>query len=223
MFEYLKAKTPPPLKRAARRAILDPIRHTLDGWRLGAALDALRRAKSPGHELVASLREAWGNGAFSADVSYIMQMARLAERTRGPILECGSGLTTLIAGILAERRGQSVLSLEQDPEWLEVVQRAIDRYQVAGITVVHTPLRQFGDHVWYDLGDLELPRHTGAVLCDGPFVDDQWGPLQSQWRYGLLPALAARSVSFDAILLDDATERFAAGVAERWTTEFDLD
>lgn len=57
---------------------------------------------------VSLLRYGWNNDSFSADVDCLMAVAREAERVRGSILECGSGITTLSLGIIARRRSIEV-------------------------------------------------------------------------------------------------------------------
>jgi hypothetical protein len=50
-----------------------------------------------------AFRRAWSNEGFSADVRYLAETIRLIEKHGGPVLECGTGASSLIAGILGER------------------------------------------------------------------------------------------------------------------------
>ena len=59
---------------------------------------------------LAWLRQGWGNEGYSADTSYLEAIRHWASRVHGPILECGSGLTTLLLGIVAR---DQVTTLEQ--------------------------------------------------------------------------------------------------------------
>ena len=85
--------------------------------------------RAPTSVSVSLLRYAWNNDSFAGDVHYLMAVAREAESTRGPILECGSGITTLLLGLIAQRRHIEVYTLEHDAYWLASSQRALDRYR----------------------------------------------------------------------------------------------
>jgi len=76
---------------------------------------------------VSLLRYAWNNDSFSADVDYLMAVAREAEKARGPILECGSGITTLLLGVIAQRRGIEVCTFEHDAKWWAAAKGVLDR------------------------------------------------------------------------------------------------
>ncbi len=58
----------------------------------------------PGDELLARLRYGWSNGSWSASTDFMRGCIDEALQCEGPILECGSGLTTLIIGIIADQR-----------------------------------------------------------------------------------------------------------------------
>jgi len=207
-------------KRAVRAGVVEPLRRRVDEWRFGACLGRLRAGDPLDRELVTSLRTTWGNDGFAADASYILRMAEEVERSSGPILECGTGVTTLIAAVLAERRGRSLWCLEQDADWLARIEGALARYRIGNVRVLHTPLRSYGDYVWYDIDACALPSSFDLVLCDGPFVHESWGVPFQQWRYGLMPVLSGRGVQFAKVLLDDVSEPRAAETFHRWAVEF---
>src|SRR5437763_528969 len=111
-LETFKQYVPGPLKQAARTAwqrqqLRWAMRH----------LRALPTGAVPQRQLLVELRAAWDNDGYTADIDYLAEVARLAAVTPGPVLECGSGLTTLLLGALAGRRGVEVWSLEHDVAW----------------------------------------------------------------------------------------------------------
>lgn len=78
------------------------------------AVRAFRSAPEPDRSLIEKFRRAWGNESFSADMAYLSEIVSRVERSTAPILECGSGVTTLVAALIGERRNLTVWSLEQD-------------------------------------------------------------------------------------------------------------
>lgn len=58
----------------------------------------------------------WGNGDWSALDEYLTECVRHALVCKGPILECGSGLTTILVGAIAKKRNSTMWSLEHLPE-----------------------------------------------------------------------------------------------------------
>jgi len=202
------------------RAIVTSVRRAMDNHRLGSVVDRLRSGAAIDRELLLTARRAWGNEAWSADLRYLEEGTTRASRSTAPILECGTGLTTLLACAVAERKGVPVYCLEQDAGWTEVVREALARYGLSA-HVSYAPLVPHGDLVWYDISGIELPRKFGLVLCDGPAVLEPWSPeIRAGWRAGVLPVLAKQGIAVDEVLLDDADEPRAARLLERWRVEF---
>jgi len=218
----MKAKLPLPLKRVIRQRILDPIQRALDDMRLRGLVRKIRTNRAPDRELLEALRHAWGNESFVADVSYLGELITRVEECTGPVLECGSGLTTIIAGIIAERRRVPLISLEQDHTWVAFVEQRLHQNGIYHVDLRYTPVREYRGYVWYDLEGLELPKHFELMLCDGPFVADSWAPVNGEWRYGALPALANKGIHVDEILFDDADDPRAENVLQRWKDEFGM-
>ncbi len=69
----------------------------------------------------------WGNEHWSANAEYLDAVAAAACRERGPILECGCGLTTLVLATIARRTGSSIYSLEHDSAWRQETLSTLDR------------------------------------------------------------------------------------------------
>ncbi len=132
------------------------------------------------------LRMGWGNEGWSADTSYLEAVCYWASRIRGPILECGSGLTTLLLGIIAPNRATT---LEHLPEWKEHVQQAAAKHSIP-VNLFTAPLADYGGFHWYSLSGL-LTGDFELVICDGPPSRVIGG------RYGLLP-VASRLLSRNA-------------------------
>jgi hypothetical protein len=214
-----------PLKSSVRKKLIQPARRVWDEWVLRHAVAALRRADAPPDvNLLKRMRRAWGNEGFSADVFYLHELAKRVGACRGPILECGTGLTTIIAGILADKRKLQVWCLEQENAWAEVIERALAQHRIQNVHVLFAPLRLYekpGNFVWYDVEALELPKNFELVLCDGPAVfEDRDLAIHSRWRYGLLPVLKTHSITVHDILIDDIDDPRAEQVLALWEKEF---
>ena len=167
----------------------------------------------PARQTLARLLTGWDNDGMAADLDYLEEVARMATLTEGPVLECGSGLTTVILGLLAGRRGVSTWSLEHYPEWHARVASILQRHNIPGVNVCLSPLYDYGDFSWYKLPATGLPEKFSLVICDGPPESTPGG------RYGLVPVLGERLCAGTLILLDDATRPSESEALRRWTTE----
>jgi len=164
---------------------------------------------------VSAFHKAWGNEGFAADRTYLTQLLRLLKSGSGPVLECGTGGTTLLANEMGVRQGFTTYCLEQEYSWAEALQ-----WRPQAVEVLDTPLRNFGEYHWYDVR-AQLPSHFALVVCDGPRIDRALGePHHPAWRYGVLPWLERTGRTYDALLLDDVDDSRAPAVLERWRREF---
>jgi len=164
------------------------------------------------------MRRAWGNEAFCADIDFLAQTAVRALRGPGPFLECGSGISTIVAAALAHRHGGRVWSLEQDRAWYERIRATLGELGITNVTLWYAPLSKRGDFVWFDLQGRSLPSAFSHVFCDGPAVfETAWEePFCSSWRSGVVPVLEDAGIRFDEILLDDAGDPRAELLCRRW-------
>jgi len=217
----LRQSIPAPIKRYLKRTVVEPIRARTRDRRLRSCIRRLRAGDFTLGSL-AETRRAWGNEGFSADLRYVDESTRLAQRCDGPILECGTGLTTLICGVVAEQRAIELWSFDQDKAWLDAVGHVLSANQLKP-KLHFGPLRQVSDHAWYDIAGIHFPRRFGLVICDGPFVTPAWRtPIFENWRFGVVPALESAGSGFEVLLLDDADEPRASAVLRRWQAEFGL-
>jgi hypothetical protein len=174
----------------------------------------LRSGKRPKMRLLRRLVRGWGNPWWSASPHLVTAMLKWLPKTDGPILECGSGLTTLVLAVAAAHSGRQVISLEHDQAWADRVFAALPSHLRRHVTLKLTPIRDFGEFDWYAIGPDELPPRIGLVLCDGPPGGTRGG------RYGLAPVLADRLAARCVILLDDTQRPGEHTVLERWHSEF---
>jgi hypothetical protein len=174
------------------------------------AISALLRVPAgqlPPPLVLERLAQSWGNGIYAAEPEYLNAVCRLALVTKGPILECGSGLTTLVLAALAGRRGIEIWSLEQDPRWQRRIMAAVRR--IGGVHVALAALRSYGEFDWYTLPH-GIPDGFRLVICDGPPGVTRGG------RYGLLPVMRSALAHHASVLLDDAQRPGEREVVTRW-------
>jgi predicted O-methyltransferase YrrM len=188
--------------------------------KLGVAMKRLTAAVesggAPESDILTELGRAWGEDGYRAVGGYLEEVARFARETRGPVLEIGSGLTTLILGALVARRGIPVWTLEHHPEYFSRTEETLKSLGLANIHLTFAPLRDYGDFCWYDPPLDALPRDFSLVIADGPPGDVKGG------RFGLLPILRSHFAPGVIVLLDDAERAREKAVLEKWEKEYGL-
>jgi hypothetical protein len=189
--------------KSTAHSIVDRARFTL-AVRLFCVLPTRRRPRA-----LLQLRTAWGNPGFTANVSFLQAVLDYAESEPGPILECGSGLTTVLLALTVQTH--QVWSLEHVAEWQHYVQTRL-RFAGTSANVLLTPLASFGQFQWYRI-PAALPKEFRLVICDGPQGTTPGG------RYGLLPLLRERLPRGTVILLDDAQRLTEQATLKRWHEE----
>lgn len=162
--------------------------------------------------LLRLLTYAWGNPAWSADATLLSAILRDALEARGPILECGSGLSTILLGTLAQATGQTLWTLEHDPGWADRVRRELRLHGIQGVEIHQSPLRSHGDFDWYD-PPASLPPRFAMVVCDGPPGTTRGG------RSGLVPVMKDRFGPSTVIYLDDIDRQAERETGKRWARE----
>jgi hypothetical protein len=174
--------------------------------------DPLRLATAP-DDLLPQLIYGWGNKDWAAGDDYLQACIQEALRSSGPILECGSGLTTILLAGIAQATGNIVWSLEHDIQWGDKVGEAIAGYGITSSRLCVQRLRNYGEFSWYDPPLHAMPDHFSLVVCDGPPGDTKGG------RYGLLQVMRQKLEPGATILLDDAERDDESEIANRWATE----
>ena len=171
---------------------------------------------SPGNPVLIDLIYGWGNESWSALDEYLADCIRHALNSSGPTLECGSGLSTILVGIIAKKRGYSHWALEHSQEWALRVERILTRYAIDSTVVLCiNPLKDYGEFCWYNPPLKSMPGAFDLVICDGPPSSTKGG------RYGLVPIMKKRLRPGCTILLDDGEREQERTVADRWNTECD--
>jgi len=175
---------------------------------------SLDQGELPDRQLLAELISGWSNEGYVAKLEYLNEVAVRSLESRGPILECGSGITTLLLGLLCAPRKVEVWTLEHSPEWEKLLTRELRTNGIAGVHICSAPLISFGEFDWYDCSIHEMPQEFSLVVCDGPPGSTRGG------RYGLMPIMDKRLPPGSVVLLDDAERPDEMELMRRWEKEY---
>ena len=192
------------------RGLIRRIHERQQQFALGRAMPRFLRNPSPtsagfDSALLEDLVYGWGNHHWSV------------ASANGPILECGSGLSTILIGILAQQARLTVWSLEHEPTYAAHVQKYLDKYRVNSVRLCVAPLKQYGDFDWYAPPLASMPGDFALVVCDGPPGSTRGG------RYGLVPVMREKLRADCTILLDDGARPDEQAVATHWARELDCE
>ena len=207
------------VKRILPKSVKDKLKRMSRERRFDAAmrrLASVSQTEVPSREVLSDLGRGWGDDGFRAVGGYLEQVARWATQVDGPVLEIGSGLTTLILGTLAGRRGVPVWTLEHHSEFFRNTEAKLKRYSLTNVHLTLAPLRDYGEFCWYDPPRDALPRDFSLVIADGPPGNVKGG------RFGLLPVLRSHFAPGVVILLDDAERQQERAVLQKWAGEYGL-
>ncbi|MFA9205003.1 MAG: hypothetical protein ACEQSH_00960 [Bacteroidia bacterium] len=97
---------------------------------------------------------------YAADPGVLALCVGIARKSRGPILETGSGMSTALMALVTD---QAVHSLEHLPHYAE---RTAEWCREAGseARIICAPMKDF----WYDTDRMDLPARFAFGFCDGP-------------------------------------------------------
>ncbi len=112
---------------------------------------------------------------FACGPKMLSEVYAYCQGAKGPILECGSGISTIVGGIACQRNGQFVHALEHDLEWYRLMRNFINLWKVRGVKLYYAPLKEYPEFtlegkprplMWYDIDG--LPEKFDVAIVDGP-------------------------------------------------------
>jgi len=167
--------------------------------------------------IIDNLIYGWGNMGWSSFQDYTYAIINAAKQTNGPVLECGSGLSTILMGIIAEERGFDIYTLEHHELWAGHVKSHLAKLGIRKVNLCCSPLKEYKGFQWYNIASFSMPANFSLVICDGPPHDTKGG------RYGLFPVMNKSFSDKTIILLDDYIREEEQSIVSKWEQEFDLD
>lgn len=196
-----------------RTAIGKLYRHTAFKRAMTRFLNALERNATIDDEILKELIYGWGNENWSALDEFLSSCIVQALQVQGPILECGSGLSTILVGMAAQIHDKTICTLEHNSVWAARVRRILNRYDITSVSLITTPLKDYGSFCWYEPPVPATAEKFSFVICDGPPGTTKGG------RYGLVAVMKDRLAPGCVIYLDDAGRTDEQSTAQRWETE----
>jgi len=159
---------------------------------------------------VGLLALAWGNPGYAAGFSYLKRVGERVQQAGGPMLECGSGATTLMIAALTKGRDVECVVLEHDRAWYEYLAAMLAQLGFDHVHLVYAPLKDFGGYRWYDVPMDRFTAGIELVVCDGPPGTTPGG------RYGLMPVMGPVLARGCVILLDDTHREAEREIIDVW-------
>lgn len=194
------------------RKELETLYRPIAFWQAFSEFRRLKSYEDVDRRLLERLTFGWGN-RYSAHTEYMSAYLRHASQSIGPILECGSGLSTLLLGVVAARSGNRVWSFEHDLTWGDKVQKLLHYWQINSVELNIGKLQRYWGFDWYSIPDTQIPQEFALIVCDGPPGNTFGG------RYGLLPMMAKHLSANTTILLDDYERTGEQTIVRQWQTE----
>jgi hypothetical protein len=130
---------------------------------MGIAVESLRAKPCP--ESFKAVQEAWGNSIWSCTPDMLAACYDMARQAKGPIIECGSGISTFVMAI--SNPNVEIHGLEHDKEWRSKIVTLLNRYSVTNATIHLTKIQDSPDGPFYDVSCLPEGR-CGLCVLDGP-------------------------------------------------------
>ena len=203
--------------RTAARRVVDPVQREYRQWMLRRYLTVLqnqfRNGTNSSPAVLRRLRHFWSNDGWSAGTEFLEGMLRWLPKTAGTVVECGSGLSTLILAAATAGSARRIISLEHNEDWAVRVRTALPASAGSHSDIALTPIKSYGDFDWYSVDTVERLDAVGFVVCDGPPGSTRGG------RYGLGPVLKNVLAPGCLVMLDDAARAAERAVIVRWCRE----
>jgi hypothetical protein len=160
----------------------------------------------------------WTTGSMRP-AGLVVVCNEIVHGARTRIVECGSGVSTVVlARLLRERGAGRLVALEHDRHWAALVNELLRRDALDGIArVLDAPLE--GEPPWYGPARLvEVPDELDLLVVDGPPACDAGHGMR---RAPALPRFEERLVVGAAVVLDDIARPGERDVLAGWEASTD--
>lgn len=175
----------------------------------------IEKGEDPSKELIKKLVYAWGNQGFSAQIDYLGTCIESLNDSKGLIFECGSGLSTILLGIIAKKQNRKMISFEHIDFWASKIQKELDRNNLENI-IYKRKLKNYGDYEWYNIENIEIDT-IGCCICDAPPAKTKGG------RRGFFYIFKDKLVKNSIILVDDMIREDEQKMVKEWSNEMAID
>jgi predicted O-methyltransferase YrrM len=161
-----------------------------------------------------------GDWAICPDIACII-VREVLERKPRIILECGSGVSTLLMSYCLRELGEGhIWSLEHNPKYADIARKTVRAHGLQNFsTIIDAPLTELSlrgeNWLWYDTGSLKDIGPVDILLVDGPPQGTQ-----KMARYPALHVFSALLSDDALVIFDDASGRRGGPIARAWRKEF---
>jgi hypothetical protein len=143
----------------------------------------------------------WGNEGWSGLSAYLMACLNYTDKANGLVLECGSGLSTILMGIIAKSKEVKIVSLENSKKWRNRTNWYLKHFNLNNVSILYTPIVERGKYEWYKLDEDSIQEKISLVILDGPPGDIKGG------RTGFFPECKGFINRDSVILVDDVIRK----------------
>lgn len=152
-------------------------------------------------------------------ISVLLNEIIIHRRTR--VIECGSGISTIIMAKALADQGGRIVSVDHDATWQNLVRKMSGGLEC--IDFIHTALKSKGigqEFDWYD--QQILYNELGDQKFDMGFVDAPIANRTPQARFPAFPLLKSYFDESFALFLDDTNREGERKIANEWAKEYGL-
>lgn len=159
----------------------------------------------------ALLALSWGNLGYAGNFVFLRNITHRVNSSSGYVLECGSGVTTLLIAAITKKYKTPFIVLEHNKEWLAYLEAIFRKLNYPHVILVHSPLHDYGGYTWYKPDEFLLPgKSIKLVICDGPPGSTPGG------RFGLMPVFGDYLADDCIVLLDDTHRVDEQNIIQSW-------
>ena len=159
-------------------------------------------------------------GAISPDCANLL-ISFIYEHKPKVILECGSGVSTLLTSYCLKDIGEGhVFSLEHDEKYTEISKGYLKNHGLEDkVTIIYAPLKEItlsgNQYIWYDTSFLQKLNKIDMMVIDGPPSS-----IHKMVRYPALPLLEKYLNENAVIFIDDGKRKEEKQIVKKWLKEF---
>lgn len=143
------------------------------------------------------------------------------ENKSSTIVECGSGLSTLVGGYMVKNKIiKHFISIEHEEQFYEATLDVLKKHTLEKyVTVLYAPLKRISingeEWFWYNTDRFETTiNQIDILLVDGPP-----GQIQKHSRYPAIPLLKKLFHKNTVVVLDDSDRPDEKEIINRWLLE----
>lgn len=171
------------------------------------------------------------SGASIQPTALVFLLNDIMINNRKIMVECGAGISTIYVAALMKQLGdksRKLYSIDHDKNWLSILEKELESQSLKNqVKLIHAPLKHSSyclneDYTWYDtevLDEVAPKKDIDLLFIDGPPANKK-GIEKS--RYPALPYFRDKLSENFLVILDDATRKGEAFIANKWSTENNL-